>query len=38
MLHPSKQDVVLKVLTDNKVLYVSKKALRYGTARNKGLK
>ena len=38
MLHPNKQDVVLKVLTENKVFYVSKMALRAGTACNKELK
>ena len=37
-LHPPKQDVVLKVLIENKVFYISKRALRAGTACNKGLK
>ena len=38
MLHPPKKDVVLKILTENKAFYVSKRALRAGTACNKGLK
>ena len=35
---PTKQDVVLKVLTENKVFYVSKRALCAGTTCNKALK
>ena len=35
---PPKQDVMLKVSTENKVFYVSKRVLRGGTACNKGLK
>ena len=35
---PPKQDAVLKFLTQNQVFYVSKRALRMGTACNKGLK
>ena len=38
ILHPTKQHVGLKVLTENKVFYFSKKALRAGTAPNKWLK
>ena len=38
ILHPPKQDMVSKVLTENKVFYVSKKALRANTTCNKGLK
>ena len=38
MLHPNKQDVDLKVLTENKVFYVLKRGLRAGTSCNKGLK
>ena len=38
MLHPPKRYVVLKVLTENTVMYFSKRALRAGTARNKWLK
>ena len=38
MLHPHKHGVVLKVLTQEKVFYVSKKTLCTGTACNKGLK
>ena len=36
MLIPPKRHVVLKVLTENKVFYFSKKALCAGTACNKG--
>ena len=32
MLHPPKQHEILKVLTESKVFYVSKTALRAGTA------
>ena len=38
MLHPTKHDVVLKVLTENKVFYVSKWAIRAVTACSKGIK
>ena len=38
MLHASKQNVVLKVLTENKLFYLSKGALHAGTAHNKWLK
>ena len=38
MLHPHKHGVVLKVLTQKKVFYVSKKTLCTGTACSKGLK
>ena len=35
---PPKRYVVLKVLTENTIMYFSKRALRAGTARNKWLK
>ena len=38
MLHPPKQHVILKVLTENKVFYFYKKALYKGTEPNKWLK
>ena len=38
MLKSPEQDVVLKFLTEKKVFYVSKRALRVGTTCNKGLK
>ena len=38
MLNLPKQDMVLKVLTENEVFYVSKRALRADTVCNNGLK
>ena len=38
MLHPPKRHVVLKVFTQNMLIYFSKRAPRAGTARNKWLK
>ena len=38
MLHPHKQHVILKVSADNKTFYLSKRALRAGTAHNIWLK
>ena len=35
ILHPSKRHSVLKVFTENKMLYFSKRALCAGTASNK---
>ena len=38
MLNPPKRHVFLKALTENKVFYFLKRALRVGTAFNKWLK
>ena len=38
MLNSPKRNVILMALTENKLFYFSKRALRAGTARNKWLK
>ena len=38
MLHPPKRHAVLKVFTENKLFYFSKRTSRADTARNKWLK
>ena len=38
MLHNPKRHVALKVFTENKMFYISKRALRAGTTHNKWLK